>query len=112
MEKHLRHQVQFFAERNISYGRDGVSIIAKEGDYILTDAKLVFTHRDELEVAVYSPPPLVLSEDAAQSLLQALWNAGLRPNDGESSMAHVAAKDKHLQDMRAIVAAKLKVDLP
>jgi hypothetical protein len=48
------------------------------------------------------PKFLSLDSADAQSLMNALWNAGLRPANGESSMAHVDAMKAHLQDMRKI----------
>ena len=41
--------------------------------------------------------------NAGQSLFDALWQAGFRPNGGESSVAHVQAMKDHLTDMRALV---------
>ena len=38
-----------------------------------------------------------------QSLFDALWAAGFRPNNGESSQAHVNAINAHLTDMRTLV---------
>ena len=45
--------------------------------------------------------PLFMAD--AQSLFDALWQAGFRPNNGESSQAHVNAMNAHLQDMRKLV---------
>jgi hypothetical protein len=47
-------------------------------------------------------PALVLDLDEAQTLLQALWDSGLRPNNGEGSSGQVAALKDHLADMRKI----------
>jgi len=46
---------------------------------------------------------LDINQVVAQRLLQALWDAGLRPNNGESSVAHVEAMKYHLEDMRKLV---------
>lgn len=51
----------------------------------------------------WKPPAVALSPEEAQILFQALWDAGLRPNNGESSMAHVDAMKYHLEDMRKLV---------
>ncbi len=40
-----------------------------------------------------------------------LWRVGYRPNDGTGAIAHTEAIQGHLDDMRKIVAAKLKVPL-
>ena len=46
--------------------------------------------------------PLIMDVKTAQILFQALWDAGLRPNSGESSSAHIAALKDHLEDMRKL----------
>lgn len=46
---------------------------------------------------------LPLMMDAGQSLFDALWSAGFRPNKGEASSAHVEAMKYHLEDMRKLV---------
>jgi hypothetical protein len=46
-----------------------------------------------------------ISGETAQRLLQALWDAGLRPNKGEGSAGHVAAIERHLEDMRRLAFA-------
>jgi hypothetical protein len=52
------------------------------------------------------PSFVTLPDGSGQSLFQALWDASYRPNNGESSMAHVDALKYHLEDMRKL--AKLK----
>jgi len=61
----------------------------------------------------YTEPTFALQEDEARALMDALWNAGLRPtNVGSAGQLH--ATEQHLRDMRQIVAgtlAKLGVDV-
>ena len=52
-----------------------------------------------------------LSNSAAQLLMDDLWQAGLRPSEGTGSAGSLKATEKHLEDMRKIVAEKLKVQL-
>lgn len=56
-----------------------------------------------------SNPDAVMSigKDAAQSLLDCLWQAGLRPRD-IGTAGHLQATQKHLEDMRAITIGFLK----
>lgn len=54
-------------------------------------------------------PTLKLFEGAAQSLLQALWDVGLRPNSGEGVSAHVDAL-KHNIEFAERVAMRLLID--
>ena len=51
-------------------------------------------------------PPFIslpLQFGYGQSLFDALWEVGFRPNGGESSVAHVQAMKDHLADMRRLV---------
>jgi hypothetical protein len=57
------------------------------------------------------PPFLMLGYETAQRLMDEFWNCGLRPSEGAGSAGAMAATQKHLADMRAIVAEKLKVAL-
>ena len=57
-------------------------------------------------------PTLRLQIEDAQQLIDTLWSAGLRPTQGKQSEGVTAAQEKHLQDMRTIAFAKLKVDRP
>lgn len=46
--------------------------------------------------SVKEEPSLSLPLEMAQDLLQALWNEGLRPADGEGSSGQVAALKNHI----------------
>ena len=51
-------------------------------------------------------PTLRLPYDAAQTLMDDLWNCGLRPTEGAGSAGAMSAVQKHLEDMRTLVFAK------
>jgi hypothetical protein len=51
-------------------------------------------------------PTLRIRNDEAQELMDALWDAGLRPTEGTGSAGSLAATERHLADMRAIVAKR------
>jgi hypothetical protein len=57
-------------------------------------------------------PALSLRQGEAQTLIDSLWSAGLRPTQGKQSEGVTAAQDRHLQDMRALAFAKLGVERP
>jgi len=42
----------------------------------------------------------------AQTLMDDLWTAGLRPTEGTGSAGSLAATERHLQDMRTLVFSK------
>lgn len=44
-----------------------------------------------------------LSADAAQRLMDDLWDAGVRPAEGAGSAGQLAATVRHLEDMRTLV---------
>jgi hypothetical protein len=48
-------------------------------------------------------PTFHLTPQEAQSLMDGLWEAGVRPRDGAGSLAHVDAQKAHLEDMRRLV---------
>lgn len=49
------------------------------------------------------PEPFPMSWDDAQSLMDQLWNCGVRPTEGTGSAGSLAATKNHLEDMRRIV---------
>ncbi len=54
-------------------------------------------------------PTLSVSGDEAQQIMNALWDTGLRPNNGAGAVAHTEAIEAHLQDMRTIAFNRLKI---
>ena len=48
-------------------------------------------------------PSWSLGMSEAQSLMQVLWNSGLRPNNGEGTNAQADSIKYHLEDMRKLV---------
>ncbi len=59
--------------------------------------------QEPLETTTIHEPTLALDPEEAQSLFNALWDADLRPRDGQGGMAHTNAQAAHLADLRAIV---------
>lgn len=58
------------------------------------------------------PPSYMMEPAEAQRLANALWDNGIRPTQSKQSQGAMDAQGQHLQDMRAIAFAKLKVDRP
>jgi hypothetical protein len=97
--------IEFKVQRQIFSGR--TVIYARQ--YINQEYLAVITSGVEVKkmaVGVEWPPFVgldsIASDCAAQSLFQSLWDAGFRPNNGESSLAHVNALRAHLEDMRSL----------
>ena len=53
--------------------------------------------------ALNEPAPIQLSQEAAQNLMDAFWDCGLRPTEGSGSAGSFAAQGRHLADMRKLV---------
>ena len=66
------------------------------GHTVVTSIRLT---TEEFKLGTAYGPSASLSECDAQGLFDALWEAGLRPNSGESSKAHVEQLKQHLKDM-------------
>lgn len=62
-----------------------------------------------LDADVYADPLVTIGEDAAQNLIDDLWNAGFRPSEAKTSAGALTATQAHLEDMRRI--ANRAVDL-
>jgi hypothetical protein len=59
----------------------------------------------------YKPTPKIceLTGEAAQQLMDDIWECGLRPSEGTGSAGSLAATQRHLDDMRKIVFHKLNI---
>lgn len=65
----------------------------------------------DVKFGEYAPVGFRLSMNAAQCLMDDLFNAGVRPTEAAGTAGSMAATQAHLADMRVIVADKLKVNL-
>jgi hypothetical protein len=68
--------------------------------------------REESNSGEFRPPFMRLTAEAAQRLVDELWLCGVRPSEGSGSAGSLAATERHLNDMRAIVANSLGVEMP
>jgi hypothetical protein len=57
-------------------------------------------------------PTVKMRPEDAQHLMDNLWQAGLRPAQGQQSEGAMAAQTRHLEDMRSLAFAKLEVPKP
>jgi len=49
-------------------------------------------------------PLMTINGTEAQGLMDELWRVGVRPTSGEGSVGQIGATERHLADMRALVA--------
>jgi hypothetical protein len=54
-------------------------------------------------------PSFHLEPEQAQTLLDDLWQCGVRPTEGAGTAGSMRATERHLEDMRAIAFAKLNI---
>lgn len=64
---------------------------------------VVMTIRQPGDESISFPPAMLLEQEEAQRFIDELWNAGLRPTEGTGSAGSLAATQRHLDDMRALV---------
>jgi hypothetical protein len=60
------------------------------------------------EYQVLPQSPLSLDIKEAQTLMDDLWNCGIRPSDGTGSTGQLKATENHLKDMQRLVFNKLE----
>ena len=70
---------------------------------VVTRVALTVEDMTEKMACVAIEPALDLQPEEAQSLMDALWYAGVRPASGEGSTGQLAATERHLEDMRTLV---------
>lgn len=61
---------------------------------------------------VKGPPAFTMNKWDAQQLMDELYRIGYRPTDGKATPGQLVATERHLNDMRALVASGNKVELP
>jgi len=65
---------------------------------------------ESCEAAVVPEPVVSLPMEDAQTLMDELWRAGIRPTEGAGSAGSMAATERHLKDMQSITFGLLKKD--
>ncbi len=89
---------------------DGIELLALSRDADGTAiGKPLAMERHEVGSQVVSPT-MILSQQAAQMLIDELWRCGLRPSEGTGSAGSLAATERHLKDMQTIAMGLLRKD--
>ena len=98
-------KTNFRAERHV--WKDGIDVYAyeKDGDEIHVHLYAVERKTYQRHACIPDPPGLQFTVEEAQELFDELWRVGMRPRNGESSMAHVDAVKAHLADMQRLAFA-------
>lgn len=89
-------------------GPGSMAVAIFKGDAMVTD----MTFQDRR--GAITAPTIRASEgrEFLQAALDCAWQMGLRPAGFHHTTETVAAKDRHLEDMRAIAFTKLNVEKP
>lgn len=56
-------------------------------------------------------PTMRINRDCAQAIVDELWALGIRPTEGTGSAGSLAATERHLADMRVLVAKGFNAEL-
>lgn len=91
--------------RRDSFLGDAISVyVAIKGpDTLSVGLPVVFQQQSALDASLTLAPTMMLAPDAAQELMDELWQCGFRPTEGTGSAGSLAATQRHLEDMRALV---------
>jgi hypothetical protein len=102
--------LDFIIYLNPAYGQYELHIALRSSDGRRRIARGPVTYAESTP-GTYNEPFMRMEPEDAQKLMDALWNTGIRPGNGEGSVGQIGAMQKHLDDMRAIVAKELGVTL-
>lgn len=80
----------------------------REGKTVVQE--IVLKRVDDVNASAPSGPSFEISTEQAQVLIDDLWNAGIRPTEGNGSAGAMRAVERHLEDMRKIAFNALVID--
>jgi hypothetical protein len=106
-------RLEFYARREAVTGHRVAITLYKRYE---TDAgQVIYSVGQSVVIApldrnVWTPPTFEVEPEEAQNLMDELWRCGLRPTEGTGSAGSLAATERHLKDMRALVAKSHGID--
>lgn len=97
-------ELDFWISKDIMHQRYDVSVVLdhKHGNYAVAMPLTMKTISEE-DQGAHLPPAMSLTKESAVRLMDALWEVGIRPSNGEGNAGELAATKHHLDDMRKIV---------
>lgn len=98
-----RDELEIFAARQ-TFGPK-LDLLIRQGEAVATN--LVLTNQEPGTIA---EPTCSISYEAAQQLIDSLWQCGLRPSEGTGSAGSLRATESHLKDMRKIALHSLGLE--
>jgi hypothetical protein len=104
-------QAKFRIERNMAWGGLRMWFLVKDENSGLLSVGEDIVMRTLAENECAAEPTIHMTDEMACQLMDELWLTGVRPSSGEGSTGKIAAVERHLEDMRSIVASELGVKL-
>jgi len=83
---------------------NGIEMIVQSDDHYGTEVIM-----KQMKSGSLIEPTISITIDAAQILMDDLWNSGIRPTEGTGSAGSLKATQRHLSDMREIAFNKLEM---
>ena len=81
----------------------GIEIRLATQDFKKHAKEIVWENHEE---GTYVPVLFCLEQEQAQTLMDQLWDCGIRPTQGAGSAGALAATERHLADLQKIVFSK------
>lgn len=108
----MNTKIKFVLNRDTMWGDTfGLRMgIITASDKIAVAQPVEFKVLSEKESVIEGAHALVLKRDDLQSLIDELWNVGIRPSEGTGSAGQLAATQAHLKDMQRLVFEPPKVE--
>ena len=95
----MNRSIQFYAKMSPFYDRVEIYVRQKIGDKLAFARSIVL---EPMEEGQMPDPMLEIEREDAQTLMDTLWECGLRPSAGIGSVGQLGAIKNHLQDMQKI----------
>ena len=100
--------IKFYANSTHFYDKIHVFVRDKRGSTLAFPQQIVW---ETVTSEVHFPEPLFkLDHEEVQSLMDALWDCGIRPSEGMGSAGQLAAVQNHLKDMQKIAFTYLEME--
>jgi hypothetical protein len=113
----INQPFQFRVERDFAFGPDTFHLHCfarlKDGRIAIPEASLamrVITPEDAANTRSCGPI-LTVGQESLQTLMDELWNVGIRPTEGHGSTGQLAATEKHLDHTARLLDSALQTVL-
>jgi len=102
--------IKFYANSTHFYDKIHVFARDKRGSTLAFPQQIVWEAIAQEDNYVAPEPLFKLDHEEVQSLMDALWDCGIRPSEGMGSAGQLAAVQNHLKDMQKIAFTYLEME--